>query len=70
MKTHNYAKLRGRIKEICNTQAMFAYSMEMSPTAISEKLNDRSEWSQKEILKACDVLRIDKVLIPEYFFAE
>ena len=37
---HNYAKLRGKIKEICGTQAKFAENVGLSPTTVSKKLND------------------------------
>lgn len=63
-----YSKLRGKIKEVFNTQEAFAEAMEMSTTSISAKLNNKVAWSQKEIDKASEVLSIPKDEIPIYFF--
>ncbi len=63
-----YSKLRGKIKEVFNTQEAFAEAMEMSTTSISAKLNNKVAWSQKEIDKASEILSIPKDKIPIYFF--
>ena len=52
-----YAKLSGRIKE------------NMSPRSISLKLNNKREWKQNEIDKACELLEIPTSEIGEFFFA-
>jgi len=64
----NYNKLKGRIREIFNTQSAFAEAMGMSTTSLSAKLNNKIEFSQKEIDKASDLLKIKKEEIPIYFF--
>lgn len=64
----NYRKLKGRIREIFNTQSAFAKAMGMSTTSLSAKLNNKIEFSQKEIDKASDLLKIKKEEIPIYFF--
>jgi transcriptional regulator with XRE-family HTH domain len=64
----NYNKLRGKIKEVFNTQAAFAEAMEISSTSLSEKLNNKVEFSQKEIERAVELLQISKEEIPVYFF--
>lgn len=64
----NYRKLKGRIREIFNTQSAFAEAMGMSTTSLSAKLNNKIEFSQKEIDKASDLLKIKKEEIPIYFF--
>lgn len=64
----NYSKLRGKIREIFNTQGDFAKAMGMSTTSLSVKLNNNVEFSQKEIEKAVELLKIDKEEIPVYFF--
>lgn len=64
----DYSKLRGRIREVFSTQEAFSDAMEMSTTSISAKLNNKVEWSQKEIDKASEVLHIPKEEIPQYFF--
>ena len=43
--------------------------MEMSERTISLKLNGKVGWKQTEIAKACSVLDIRDVEIPNYFFA-
>ena len=64
----NYSKLKGRIREIFDTQSAFAEVMGMSTTSLSAKLNNKIEFSQKEIDKASDLLKIKKEEIPIYFF--
>jgi transcriptional regulator with XRE-family HTH domain len=64
----NYNKLRGKIREIFKTQEKFADAMDMSSTSLSEKLNNKVEFSQKEIEKAVELLKIEKDDIPVYFF--
>lgn len=63
-----YAKLKGRIREICATNEEFAKRMELSLATISLKLNNKSQWTQPEIFKAVDVLGINSSEIPAYFF--
>ena len=64
----DYSKLRGRIKEKFGTQAAFAAAMEMSGVSLSDKLNNKVQWNQKEIDKGSDLLEIQKEEIPDYFF--
>ena len=64
----NYAKLRGKIREIFNTQSAFSQAMGMSTTSLSEKLNNKVEFTQNEIEKAVELLKIPKDEIPVYFF--
>jgi plasmid maintenance system antidote protein VapI len=68
--TFNYSKLRGRIREVFGTQDRFAEAMGRSNTSISQKLNNKSEWTQKEINRAVEVLGIDDVDVSAYFFAQ
>lgn len=64
----NYAKLRGRIKEIFDTENVFAKNLGISQTSLSQKLNNKVEFTQKEIEKAIELLHIPKEEIPMYFF--
>lgn len=64
----NYSKIRGKIREMFKTQDEFAHVMGISPATLSYKLNNKVEWSQKEIDKAVELLEIDKAEIPIYFF--
>lgn len=64
----DYSKLRGRIRTYYTTQAAFARALGISECALSQKLNGLSEWTAKEIRKACELLEIPPAEIPAYFF--
>ena len=66
---YNYSKLLGRIVEKVGTQSKFAERMGMSERTISLKLNGKVGWKQTEIARACSVLDIQDIEIPNYFFA-
>lgn len=66
---YNYAKLLGRITELCGTQAKFANALGLSERSVSLKLNGKIGWKQSEIAKACEILRIESTEIGNYFFA-
>ena len=63
-----YSKLRGRIREVCGTDKKFAELMGVSKATISAKLNNRTEFSQPEILLASQILGLECSEIPTYFF--
>lgn len=56
---YNFDKLKGKIKEMFNTQNDFAIAMEMAPNTLSAKLNNISEFTSNEISKAIELLSID-----------
>lgn len=64
----DYSKLHGKIREKCKTQAEFAKRMGMSRTTLSAKLNNNSEFTQQEINKATELLNLQQIEIPIYFF--
>ena len=64
----NYAKLRGRIVEKFGSQGAFAASMEWREALLSAKLNNKSEWSFVEVMKACELLEIPHSEAHLYFF--
>lgn len=64
----DYSKLRGKIKEICGTQDVFADGIGIGRVSLSQRLNNLLEFSQEEIFKSCDVLGLEKAEIPTYFF--
>lgn len=64
----NYDKLKGRIKEFLGTQAKLAEKMDTDEATISNKLNNKTYFTQKEIIKICPLLSIEFVEIPKYFF--
>lgn len=69
---YNFDKLRGRIKEKMNTEAIFAKKIGISPATLSYKFNGISEFTSSEIDKACseDVLDIPLGDIGLYFFCK
>ena len=66
----NYDKLKGRIKEVLGTQSKLAERLQVDETTISNKLNNNTYFTQKEILKVSSILNINIDEIPEYFFKE
>lgn len=64
----DFNKLKGRIKEIYGTQSAFAIAMLMDEATLSKKLNNKVEFSPKEMVKACLLLCINLTEIETYFF--
>lgn len=65
---YNYAKLNGAITEYFGSQIRFAQEMALSERSVSLKVNGKIGWKQKEIAKACELLRISTSEIGTYFF--
>lgn len=66
MVKYNYAKLLGKIRESGNTQESLAIKVKMSPSTLNLKLNNKRDFTQKQIKKICEELHIENV--NEYFF--
>lgn len=64
----NYSALNGKIVREYKTRSNFARALELSERSLSLKLNNKVGWKQKEIIKATELLSIDKKEIPLYFF--
>ena len=64
----DFSKLKGKIKEVFNTQAIFANEMSMSESTLSNKLNNNVEFTSTEIINSCKLLEIHFDKINEYFF--
>ena len=64
-----YNKLRGRIVEICGSQAEFSKKIGLSEQIISAKLSGNSSFTQDNIIAWSEVLDIDQNDIGSYFFA-
>ena len=64
----NYAKLSGRIKEKFNSQAAFAKALGLSESALSQRLTNKVDFSQEEILNAINLLSINCGEVTAYFF--
>lgn len=64
----DYSKLRGRIREKYGTEQKFAAAMGIGRVSLSSKLNNESDFTRKQMLRAAEVLDLDATQIPEYFF--
>ena len=66
----DYGKLRGRIVEKFDTAGKFVtyLPLKMVRETLSLKLNNKSDFSQTEIMAFCDTLEIPYEEIPVYFF--
>lgn len=64
----DHSKLRGRIREKFHTERAFAEAFGCSAPAMSLKLNDKVNWTQDEIFRACQLLDIPGEQINTYFF--
>lgn len=63
-----YKKLKGKIKEVYDTQEAFAEAMGMKRVPINQRLSGAVEWKTAEIALACDLLNIPLSSAHEYFF--
>lgn len=66
----DYSKLKGRIKEICDTQLNFANRLGISTQVLSKRLQNQVQFDSSEIKKIVEILNIPKEEITEYFFTE
>lgn len=64
----DYKKLRGKIKEVYNTQDEFAKALGIGRVSLSQRLNNNLNFSQEEIRKTAELLGIKSEDIPIYFF--
>lgn len=64
----DYSKLRGKIKEVCDTQDALALKIGLGRVTLSQRLNNQSDFSQNEITEMCNALSIPYEEIPVYFF--
>lgn len=67
--TFDYSRLRGKIKEVFGTQEDFAKAVGINRGLLSRSLNNAREFSQGEITKSCETLKLAPEMIPLYFFA-
>ncbi|MDY2793993.1 MAG: DUF739 family protein [Peptostreptococcus porci] len=66
--TWDYSRLKGKIKEVYNTQDNFAEALGMSRTSLSQRLNNQLEFSQNEIAKAMNLLGEDESNMVAFFY--
>ncbi len=64
----DYSKLLGKIKELYGTQERFANRMGISMVTLSNKINNKSEFTQNQMTMACELLEIPLTTISDYFF--
>lgn len=64
----DFGKLQGRIVELFGTRSSFAKAMEMADSALSNRLNCKVQFDGDEIWTAVQLLELDPVDIPVYFF--
>ena len=66
----DYSKLRGKIKEKFGSEIKLSKKMELSPTSISYRLNNKVEFSSSEMYKLITLLDVPGSEIKDYFFKE
>ncbi len=65
---YEYKALRGRIIEKYGTQGNFADTLGITKTAMSNKMNCKTGFSQKDVERWCELLEIEPGQIEHYFF--
>lgn len=68
--TFDYSKLKGKIREIFDTQKNFCRELNISEFSLYKKLTNKVSFKQIEIINASKLLNIDATEIPIYFFTE
>lgn len=64
----DYSKLVGRIREKGESQRSIAAAAGMDKSTFNLKVNNRSEFTQSEIIHICNKLLIPHEFIPRYFY--
>lgn len=67
---YDYSELRLKIKKSGYNLTEFAELLGISNVTLSEKLNNRSEFSQAEMFKVKDILNCSNRDIIRYFFTK
>lgn len=65
-----FPKLRGKIVEVYGNQRAFADALDVSEQTVTAKLNGRFDFSQKDIIKWCNLLGIETKDVSDYFFGQ
>ncbi len=68
MAFYDYSLLRKEIRKAYGTHSDFAKQIRMSRVSLSEKLNNKREWTQFEITRSAKALGLDLCDIPALFF--
>ena len=64
----DYSKLVGRIVERYGTRGRFAEALGLTKQALSLKLKNFTQFSQKQIVRSAELLGLTGEDISEYFF--
>lgn len=65
---YDYSKLKGLIKEYCGTNAKYAKRLGISNTSLSQRLNNNLPFTQDEIYKSKQILKmVDEDVTPVFF---
>ena len=64
----NHSKLRGAIKEVFMFEMHFAKAMGISHNTLSNKLRGEKDFTQSEMARAIEVLKLPKESVTELFF--
>lgn len=64
----DYSLLRGKIREKIGTEGNFARLLGITPPALCSRLNNKTDFTSAEIVRAQKILLFTKAEIGEYFF--
>lgn len=65
---YDYSKLKGKIAEKGYTKLSLSKALQMHPNSLNDRLDNKLEFKQDDMVKICDVLGIKHKDIPQYFF--
>ena len=65
---YRYDDLIGRIIAKFGSRKAFADAMHMTAESLSQKLNGKRYFNQKQITRACELLEIAEADVVKYFF--
>lgn len=65
---YDYSKLRGLIKEHCGTQIEFAKRLNISNTALTSKINQKTAFTQDEMRKSMKIFGLPLSDVDLIFF--
>lgn len=67
--TLTYPKLRGRIIEKYGSQEAFCTAVGLSSVSVSKKMTGQTGFSQKDIIRWCELLDIDIKDVGDFFYS-
>ena len=66
----NYDRLRERIEEVYGSEERFSTKIGLKSSELKQKLENKAEFTQREINRCCALLAIGGQEISTYFFTE